>query len=95
MSHATRFALSTVLAAASAATLVAQQAPAVMPVPPVLQRYAPVTNERLLKPEDGNVLMVRRTYDGWGYSPLKQITAGNVARLTPVWSFSTGQVSGH
>ena len=95
MSHATRFALSTALAAASAATLVAQQLPAVMPVPPVLQRYAPVTNERLLKPEDGNVLMVRRTYDGWGYSPLKQITPGNVARLRPVWSFSTGQTSGH
>ncbi len=95
MSHASRFALSTALAAASAATLVAQQAPAVMPVPPVLQRYAPVTTERLLKPEDGNVLMVRRTYDGWGYSPLKQITAANVARLQPVWSFSTGQVSGH
>ena len=95
MTHASRLALSTVLAAASAATLVAQQLPAVMPVPPVLQRYAPVTTDRLLKPEDGNVLMVRRTYDGWGYSPLKSITPQNVARLQPVWSFSTGQTSGH
>ena len=75
-------------------TVLGQQAP-VMPVPPVLQNYKPVTAERLLKPEDSDVLMIRRTYDGWGYSPLKQITPGNVARLQPVWSFSTGQVSGH
>ena len=40
------------------------------PVPPVLQNYKPVTAERLKKPEDGDWLMVRRTYDGWGYSPL-------------------------
>ena len=39
--------------------------------------------------------MVRRTYDGWGYSPLQQITPGNVARLQPVWSMSTGVTSGH
>jgi len=38
---------------------------------------------------------VRRTYDGWGYSPLQQITPGNVARLQPVWSMSTGMTSGH
>ncbi len=29
------------------------------------------------------------------YSPLKQINAENVARLTPVWSFSTGVLRGH
>ena len=29
--------------------------------------------------------MIRRTYDGWGYSPLDQITPANVARLQPVW----------
>jgi alcohol dehydrogenase (cytochrome c) len=40
-------------------------------------------------------MMNRRTYDGWGYSPLTQITAANVARLKPVWSFSTGAVNGH
>jgi alcohol dehydrogenase (cytochrome c) len=39
--------------------------------------------------------MIRRTYDGWGYSPLDQITPANVARLQPVWSFSTGMTSGH
>ena len=27
----------------------------------------------------------RMAYDGWGYSPLDQITPANVARLQPVW----------
>ena len=39
--------------------------------------------------------MIRRTYDGWGYSPLDQITPANVARLQPVWVFSTGVDNGH
>ena len=77
------------------AAVQAQQTPPVMPTPPVLQNYSPVTTERLLKPEDANVLMVRRTYDGWGYSPLKQITTSNVSKLVPVWSFATGTASGH
>jgi len=64
-------------------------------VPDILQRYTPVTAERLKKPEDANWLLFRRTYDGWGYSPLRDITPANVARLAPVWSFSTGQVEGH
>ncbi len=34
--------------------------------------------------------MYRRTYDGWGYSPLSQITAANVGRLKPVWTLATG-----
>src|SRR6478736_4580283 len=72
-----------------------QPAPVVMPVPQILQNYKPVTPERLLNPEDTDVLMVRRTYDGWGYSPLKQVDTTNVSRLQPVWSFATGAVSGH
>jgi len=64
-------------------------------VPAVLQTYAPVTDARLKNPEESNWLMIRRTYDGWGYSPLKQITPANVARLKPVWSFSTGEQRGH
>ena len=39
--------------------------------------------------------MARRTYDGWGYSPLDQINAGNVKRLQPVWTLSTGMNNGH
>ena len=65
------------------------------PVPAVLQSYAPVTADRLKKPEDGNWLMFRRSYDGWGFSPLAQITPANIARLQLVWSLSTGQTEGH
>ena len=42
----------------------APQPPA--PMPAALRSYAPVTSERLLHPEDGNWLMIRRTFDGWG-----------------------------
>jgi alcohol dehydrogenase (cytochrome c) len=65
------------------------------PVPAVLQAYKPVTAERLKSPDDGDWLMIRRTYNGWGHSPLKQITTSNVSQLQPVWVLSTGQVSGH
>src|ERR1700676_4073761 len=65
------------------------------PMPAVLRNYQPVTAERLKNPEDGNWLMIRRTYDGWGYSPLTEITPANVARLKPVWVFSTGEVRVH
>jgi len=64
-------------------------------VPTVLQNYKPVDAERLKNPADGDWLMVRRTYSGWGYSPLDQITPANVARLQPAWSFSTGVTNGH
>ena len=70
----------------------AQQRPA--PVP-ALQNYKPVTADRLKKPEDGDWLMVRRTYDGWGYSPLAEITPANAARLQPAWVVSTGVNNGH
>ncbi|PYU26663.1 MAG: PQQ-dependent dehydrogenase, methanol/ethanol family [Acidobacteria bacterium] len=65
------------------------------PVPAVLQNYKRVTAERLRNPEDGDWLMVRRTYNGWGYSPLFQITTGNVERLQPVWVLATGVNNGH
>ena len=39
--------------------------------------------------------MIRRTYDGWGYSPLSQINTDNVKRLQPAWVFSTGAENGH
>ena len=58
------------------------------PMPEVLQNYSSVTAERLKKPEDGNWFHFRRTYDGWGFSPLNEITPDNVARLQPVWSMA-------
>src|SRR5579871_6693319 len=73
-----------------------QQAPQPPPpTPAILQNYPPVTADRLLHPEDGNWLMIRRTYDGWGYSPLDQITPANVKQLRPVWVFSTGEAKVH
>ena len=57
--------------------------------------YSSVSKQRLNNPEDANWLMYRRTYDGWGYSPLDQITPGNVKSLRPVWSYSTGVREGH
>src|SRR4030095_3134958 len=57
--------------------------------------YTPVTDQRLVNPEPENWLMYRRTYDGWGYSPLEQITPTNAATLVPVWTFSTGVAEGH
>ena len=44
------------------------EAPPLGPVPMSLTNYPPVTTERLLHPQDGDWLMGRRTYDGWGYS---------------------------
>src|SRR5262249_50995452 len=66
-----------------------------VPMAPVLRNYQAVTAERLKNPEPGNWLMIRRTYDGWGYSPLNQITTQNVTRLRPVWGFSTGEARVH
>ncbi|MEZ5492795.1 MAG: methanol/ethanol family PQQ-dependent dehydrogenase [Gammaproteobacteria bacterium] len=60
-----------------------------------LADYSPVTDARLVNPEDHNWLSYRGTLDGWGYSPLDQIDADNVRELLPVWTFSTGVLGGH
>ena len=49
-----------------------------LPMPEILKRYVPISAERLKNPPDGDWPMIRRTYDGWGYSPLSQIDTGNV-----------------
>ncbi len=74
------------------------QAPPVaptVPLPAALQNYQSVTAERLKNPEAGNWLMIRRTYDGQGFSPLNQINTGNVSKLRPVWVFATGETRVH
>jgi alcohol dehydrogenase (cytochrome c) len=71
------------------------QPPPQAPVPQILRDYKPVTADRLKRPEDSDWLMVRRTYNGWGYSPLDQITPANVTRLQPAWVLATGVVNGH
>jgi alcohol dehydrogenase (cytochrome c) len=64
-------------------------------MPAILKAYQPVSAQRLRTPQDGEWPMIRRTYDGWGYSPLNEIDAGNVRRLEPLWIFSTGATNGH
>ncbi len=47
-----------------------------------------VTDAVLRDPPAADWLMWRRTYDGWGYSPLDQINKDNVKDLRPVWTWS-------
>ena len=53
----------------------------------------PVADATLQNPAPGDWLMFRRTYDGWGYSPLNQIDTRNVRdlRLAWVWSMENGR----
>src|SRR3954452_5427686 len=69
--------------------------PPAAPMPPSLRNYKAVTAARLKNPDPGDWLMVRRTWDGWGYSPLDQITPANAPRLQPAWVVSTGVTNGH
>jgi len=87
--------LSAVIGLTAAAQSPSEPAAPPPPMPLVLQNYKPITADRLTKPDDSDWAMVRRTYDGWGYSPLAQITPQNVKRLEPAWVFSTGMTSGH
>lgn len=50
--------------------------------------FTPVTDAMLETPPPGDWLMFRRTYDGWGYSPLDQISRRNVSELTLAWVWS-------
>jgi len=52
----------------------------------VTRGFVPVTDAMLQKPDPADWLMWRRTLDGWGYSPLNQITRNNVAQLRMVWT---------
>jgi alcohol dehydrogenase (cytochrome c) len=55
------------------------------------RKFVPVTDAMLQKPDPANWLMWRRTLDGWGYSPLNQITRNNVSQLRMVWTRGLGQ----
>ncbi len=48
--------------------------------------FPPVTDAMLQDPDPGDWLMWRRTLDGWGYSPLDQVSRENVGELRMVWS---------
>ena len=48
--------------------------------------FVPVTDATLAHPDPSDWLHISRTYDEHRFSPLKQITKGNVAQLRMVWS---------
>jgi alcohol dehydrogenase (cytochrome c) len=73
-----RLAVFTALALVAMATPAAAQAPAVRPV----------TDAMLAEPPPESWLNWRRTRDGWGHSPLDQITRDNVEQLRMVWSWA-------
>ena len=50
--------------------------------------WEPITEERLLDPQDGDWMSYRRTYDVTGFSPLDQIDRDNVSDLRLAWSWS-------
>jgi alcohol dehydrogenase (cytochrome c) len=53
-----------------------------------IQNYAPVTEAMMNNPPDSDWLMYRRNYQGWSYSPLKQIDTSNVSKLQLKWMWS-------
>ena len=53
--------------------------------------YAPVTDAMLTNPPDGDWLMARRNYQGWSYSPLTGINAGNVKTLQLKWAWAMNE----
>src|SRR5262245_34482381 len=57
-----------------------------------VKNFVPVTDEMLRKPDPGDWLMFRGNYQGWSYSPLKEITSVNVGdlELAWVWAMSEG-----
>ena len=48
--------------------------------------FTPITDAELQNPDPADWLMWRRTLDGWGYSPLDDITRENVGALRLTWS---------
>jgi alcohol dehydrogenase (cytochrome c) len=53
-----------------------------------IQNYVPVTEAMMVNPPDSDWMMFRRNYQGWSYSPLKQINAQNVGALQLKWMWS-------
>ena len=56
---------------------------------PIPER-TPVTDGMLRDPDPDDWLIYRRTYDGWGHSPLDQIDRENVGDLQLAWVWSMG-----
>ena len=70
----------------------AQAALAAMRAP--LDRLTPVSDAMLRNPPPGDWLHWRRTYDGWGHSPLNQINRNTVKNLQVAWTWSLNSSPG-
>lgn len=77
-----------VYAALAGALLLSVASPALAQNASPLDNLEPITDEELQSPDNANWLMWRRTYNGWGYSPLDQINKENVKDLTVAWTWS-------
>jgi alcohol dehydrogenase (cytochrome c) len=64
----------------------AQQAPAAPQAAAAQKPFVPVQDELLWKPDPADWLSWRRTLDGQGFSPLKEIDRNNVGRLQLKWT---------
>ncbi len=56
-----------------------------------VRNYVPVTDAMLKNPPPGDWLMARRNYQAWSYSPLDEISRGNVKELKLAWSWSMNE----
>jgi alcohol dehydrogenase (cytochrome c) len=56
-----------------------------------VKNYVPVTDAMLANPSPGDWLMLRRDYRASNFSPLTQITSGNVKNLRLVWSWAMNE----
>jgi len=56
-----------------------------------VKNYVPVTDAMLRNPPPGDWLMARRNYQAWSYSPLDEITRGNVRELRLAWSWAMNE----
>ncbi|MCY3846211.1 MAG: PQQ-binding-like beta-propeller repeat protein [Acidobacteria bacterium] len=86
MLHGCRLAAYGSLFAASALLAASAVPGTALAQPAAEDDFVPVTDAMLQAPAPEDWLMWRRTLDGWGYSPLDQIDADNVADLRLVWS---------
>ncbi len=73
-----KLALAAALTVSLGSVAIAQTAP--------MANYTPVTDKMLADPSPNDWPMFRRTFNGWGYSPLDQINKQNVGNLRMAWS---------
>jgi alcohol dehydrogenase (cytochrome c) len=94
MQRAIKACLGAVLSFALGAAVQAQTPPQKNLIPPptpkattqTVRSFDPVGDEALRSPKPEDWLLLRRNYQGWGYSPLDQINKNNVKNLQLVWA---------